>query len=133
MISRSTGYAIRAGALAGALLALTGSATAGEPAQVRVTTDPPGAVITCDGVVYSAAPVTLTDLAPGRHLVVAGKPGFVETRRSITLAAGQRMALDLKLEPVMGLVLVHSTPPGVDVQVDGADRGRTRPEGHRLE
>ena len=119
--------------LAGALLAILPSpgppacaAPEEQPAaQIRVNTQPAGAVIACDGVVRDAAPLTLSDIAPGDHLLIARKPGYRETRRTISVVAGQRMAVDMALDPVRGLVLFHSVPAGCDVQIDGADRGRT--------
>ncbi|MCX7590003.1 MAG: PEGA domain-containing protein, partial [Kiritimatiellae bacterium] len=121
-----TGQKMRA-ALLGTLALLSGAALAQTPppTQVRVTTDPPDAVVLCDGIVQDAPPVTITGLAPGEHLIVATKSGYQDARRTITLEAGQRLAVDLKLEPICGLVLVRSNPPGSEVEVDGASRGRT--------
>ncbi len=96
-----------------------------ETTQLRIATDPPEARIYRNGRLQDNAPLTLTDLAPGRHLISAQLPGYHEKRTTVTLEPGQRIALDLKLTPVTGLILIHSTPPGADITVNGAHRGQT--------
>ncbi len=94
--------------------------------QLHISTDPAGAQVICDGVpAPDPTPITLTGLAPGDHLVIAGKLGHADARVTATLRPGERQALDLKLEPISGLVLVHSTPPGAEVDIDGASYGKT--------
>ncbi|MDD4872139.1 MAG: PEGA domain-containing protein [Kiritimatiellae bacterium] len=93
--------------------------------QIRVVTDPPEAVVYCDGIMKDPAPIIISDLKAGDHLVTAVKQGYKEVRRSISLLEGQKTAVELKLEPIVGLVLVYSSPSGSDVQIDGADRGKT--------
>ncbi len=100
-------------------------APAGNSAQLRVVTEPPGARIYRNDVFRDTAPVTLTDLPPGSHRISARLPGYHEARVSISLEAGQRTPLDFKLEPITGLVIVHSEPPDVDITINGAHRGRT--------
>lgn len=95
------------------------------PCQLHVNTFPAGAVVTCDGQQHGPAPVTLSTLTPGRHLVSASLANHHDVHRSLILQAGERAAIELELEPVKGLVLVRSTPSGCSVTVDGADRGRT--------
>ena len=96
-----------------------------EATQLRITTDPPNARIFRNGRLQDTAPVTLTNVPPGYHLISAQLPGHHEERATVTIEPGQRMALDLKLRPVTGLVLIHSTPPGADITVNGAHRGQT--------
>jgi len=93
--------------------------------QVRVTTVPPGAVVSCDRVMQDASPVLIDNLAPGEHLLIATKSGHRQARRTIHLKQGQRIAVELTLPPVHGLLLVHSDPSGAVVHIDGADRGST--------
>lgn len=97
-----------------------------EPAcEVRVNTDPAGAMITCDGKLRDASPLVLTDLLPGEHLIVAVKEGYNETRKTFTLSQDQRLLLDLKMERTTGLVLIHSDPAGAEIKIDGVSRGKT--------
>jgi len=109
-------------ALAAAGLAATAKAQAPD-GQLRVATVPDGAMVTCDGVLRDATPITVKGLGAGDHLVVVQKPGFLEARRTISLSAGQKAALDLALAPVTGLALVDTTPAGAEVEVAGAHRG----------
>ena len=111
--------------LAAALLAAQAVALRAEPGQVQVRTKPEGAQVLIDGTSRGAAPATVTGLAPGRHLAVARKEGCADLYRSFTLMDGQSLNLDLELAEIAGLVLVHSTPPGAEVSVGGAFRGRT--------
>lgn len=101
------------------------SAAHAQTTQLRIATDPPNARIFRNGRLEDTAPLTLTDLTPGQHLISAQLPGYHEKRTTITLEPGQRMALDLKLTPITGLVLIHSTPQGADITVNGAHRGQT--------
>lgn len=82
-------------------------------------------MVTCDGVLRNVTPLTLQDLSPGDHLVLLKKPGFLDARHTVTLSANQKAALEIKLEPVQGLLLVRSTPEGAEIQVEGMDRGKT--------
>lgn len=110
--------------MTGLWLALA-TAGAADSTQVRVNTTPPDALLFVDGVSRDRSPATLTGLAPGTHLLIARRHGFREARQSFSLMAGQKLALDLQLEELRGLVLVHSSPTGAEVQVDEAFRGRT--------
>lgn len=114
-----------AGWAAGLCLLAAGCAP-GSPGrgQIRVTTVPPGATVECDGVRHDQTPLTLQNLAPGKHLIVVNKEGFQEARRTVALLAGNA-AVEIKLEPLRGLLLVHSNPPGADVTIDGAFHGQT--------
>lgn len=96
-----------------------------EPAQVHIKTTPEGAQVEVDGTARGAAPTTVGNLAPGRHLAIARKDGYTEQRRSFTLLDGQALNLDLTLQEITGLVLVHTEPAGAEVSLNGAFRGRT--------
>jgi len=91
--------------------------------QVRVSTTPPGAIVSFDRVMKDTAPLLLGDLPSGEHMVSANKIGYEEARKTIVLDPGQRMAVELKLRPVLALVLVHSDPTGAEIEIDGAARG----------
>lgn len=107
------------------------AAVANEPAsapvsaQLFVTTSPSGAVVSCNGVPRDMAPLTIGDLPAGLHLIAASKPGYQTAQLSVELAPGQRLPVDLSLEPITGLLLLHSEPAGADVEIAGAHRGRT--------
>lgn len=115
----AAGVVAMAWALAGCDLGVKGDG------QIRVSTDPPGAAITCNGALADASPTTIARLPVGTYLIVAEKTGHLPARRSIAILEGARVSVDLKLDPASALVLVDSKPQGADVRVDGAFRGRT--------
>ena len=55
-------------------------------AQIRVGTSPTGAVVVCDGIVRDVAPLTITGLEAGEHLIIARQSGYRECRRTVELA-----------------------------------------------
>jgi len=93
--------------------------------QIYVTTDPAGATLFCDSVSCGNTPATITSVAAGNHLLVVRKPGYRETRATVTTKTGERIAVELGLEALKGLVLVQSDPAGADVELDGVNIGKT--------
>jgi len=113
----------------GLLIALVAASSNGQqvghPSEVRIMTVPSGALISVDGVMHGVTPLTLAAMPAGEHLVIASKNGYRESRQTIALRPGQRAAVELTLERVFGLVLIHSRPEGAEVRIDEADRGAT--------
>ncbi|MDA0991875.1 MAG: PEGA domain-containing protein, partial [Verrucomicrobia bacterium] len=105
----------------------TSSPTSGQEtlAQIHVSSDPPQASVTLDGVSQGITPTTLTGVAPGDHLLIINKNGYREARRTLALSAGERSAVEIKLEQETGLVLIDSEPHEIAVQIDQAERGQT--------
>jgi hypothetical protein len=93
--------------------------------ELIISTEPAGAVVSCDGVVKGTTPATVSGIAAGQHLVVASKPGYSDARKTIAFSPGEKVPVNMKLDQLLGLVLVHSEPQGADVQINGADRGKT--------
>lgn len=116
-------------ALAGLCAVLVAMPVAGqspEPAgQLHVATTPVGAAVLVDGTARGSTPVTIGDMAAGRHLLQLTKPGYREVRRTVSVGSGRQEVLDVKLESVMGLVLIKSAPPGANVVINDIDRGKT--------
>ena len=109
------------------LMLINGMLTAiaqSEPARLRVITKPADAIIIIDGKQRGTSPITMK-LKPGKHLLIARKSAHTSHRRTINLKAGQIDTCELQLKPVNGLVLIHTDPPGADMQIDGASRGTT--------
>lgn len=102
-----------------------GGITANKTGQIYVTTDPSGATLFCDSVSCGSTPATIAAVAAGEHFLIIRKPGYRETRVTVTTRAGERLAVELKLEELKGLVLVHSVPLGADVELDGVNIGKT--------
>lgn len=95
------------------------------PCQIRVSSQPAGAAVTCDGSLYENTPLTISNIQPGEHLIILKKHGHHEARRTVRLEQSQKIALDVPLNPVNALLLVHSAPSGANIQIDGADKGQT--------
>ncbi len=113
------------GTIAALLVAAAGQGqVAFNKAQLRVVSEPDGAMVTCDGILQDATPLTLKDLEAGSHLLAIEKPGFSEVRKTISLQPGQKSALEVKLEPITGLVLIQSVPEGAEIEIAGAHKGK---------
>jgi len=95
--------------------------------QLTVSSVPAGAQITFDGSPLCQSPCTLTDIAPGEHVVAAAKAGFTSQSRTIHLKAGTS-TVALQLNAVAATTLmVSSTPAGGAIVIDGRDTGRLTP------
>ena len=95
--------------------------------ELTVSSVPPGAQITFDGSPLCQSPCTLTDIAPGQHVVAATKAGFTSQSRTIHLKAGTS-TVALQLSAVAATTLmVSSTPAGGAIVIDGRDTGRLTP------
>lgn len=112
-------------ATAGLLPSVMHGAEGGASAQIYVTSDPSGAALFCDGRGEGQTPATITNIALGEHLLAARKNGWHEARLTVTIRPGERTAVEMKLEPVTGLMLIHSQPQGAEIEIDNANYGKT--------
>ncbi len=90
----------------------------GSAALLTVTTEPPSANVSVDGLLLAPpAPSHDTFVAPGaRHKVKATAPGFVDARAEIAVAGGEHRSLHLQL--VEGGTLALRTNVAAKVLVD---------------
>lgn len=102
-----------------------GGLSAKHSTQIYVSTDPDGASLFCDAKPCGTTPATIAPVPPGEHLLIIRKSGFRETRVTAVTKPGERIAVERNLEPLKGLVLVHSVPSGAEVEMDGASIGKT--------
>lgn len=73
-------------------------ASAEEPTEIRITSEPAAAQVSIDGVVRGSTPLVVPTLAPGAHAVsVRSRTGQVN--RSITVTAGRAQSLHVLLPP----------------------------------
>jgi hypothetical protein len=99
-------------------------------AQLTVSSVPAGAQIAFDGSPLCQSPCTLTDIAPGKHVVSASKAGFTSQSRTIKLRAGtSSVALQLSsvATATTTTLMVSSNPAGGAIIIDGRDTGRLTP------
>lgn len=104
------------------------SASAQQPvaqASLRIESSPEGAVVQIDGERQGTTPLGLSTIRPGKHLVTLSKQGYLDDCQTVELRPAGRGTVSATLIPVTGLVLVKSDPDGVDVKLNGIDRGKT--------
>lgn len=70
---------------------------AGQPGTIEVVSDPAGAAVFVDGDARGVTPLTVAGLPAGAHRVRVVKDGFVENSREVSVAAGGRESLGLRL------------------------------------
>jgi PEGA domain len=73
------------------------AAAAARVGSVEITTTPPGAEITVDGVRRGISPVKVPGLTPGPHAVTLARGGRL-LRRTVTVAAGASVPLAVAME-----------------------------------
>ena len=94
-------------------------------ARVNITSQPSGATVIVDGQDRGTTPITLFDLAPGRHHLKYRLAGYVERNRFFNTSEGPFIEKNEVLVEEKGLLLLKSDPPGCDIQVDGISIGQT--------
>jgi PEGA domain/PDZ domain len=91
---------------------------------VELTTDPGDVTVLVDGapgvVVNGRVP-----LAGGAHTLVVSRPGYREVEQPVVVSAGQSVPLRLVLERVSTVLTVVTSPPDVEVVVNGKPKGKT--------
>lgn len=106
-------------AVASFAVALAALAQQGPATRVDISSQPERASIVVDGMDRGLTPITLFDLAPGRHHVKYRLAGYVELDRYITVEEGRPSQHSNVLEPEKGLLLVKSDPDGCEITIDG--------------
>ncbi|HYP12879.1 MAG TPA: protein kinase [Bryobacteraceae bacterium] len=96
------------------------------PAEIRLITNPPGALLIIDGNSASSctSPCSLT-LAPGRHTIAATREGFRRTLRIFETPREDEIFLNL--DRTTGTLLVSSDPPGATIVINGKERPEKTP------
>jgi len=116
----------RLAALLAATAALTATAQpppAGQPGQLHITSEPSDAAVTLNGESRGVTPLTLASVPPGTYLVTINRRQHRTARRTVRIEPGARVAEHIELEPLLGLLLIHTQPAGADIQINGVDRG----------
>ena len=101
-------------------------AEAASVGSIDITSSPPGAAVTVDGVARGASPVQVAGLAPGPHTVTLARAGRL-ARRTVTVEAGASTPLTVAMEGASsgpGWLTVASPVPAL-VYAEGTLVGRT--------
>ena len=112
---------------------------AGPQTVLNITSEPTDAVVYIDRTLAGNTPLTVRNLTPDEHLISLQKRGYLEYFTSVEVSPDLRSSVDARLEPVTGLLLVHSSPAGADITANGISVGVTpllittlQPGTHRL-
>jgi len=90
--------------------------------HLLVTANVAGAKISLDG---SSEPDWVTPYSStinrpaGTHQVVVSKEGYGDYQQSVTIEGGKTATVNAQLSEASGEVLVITTPPGLEVLIDG--------------
>lgn len=100
MISMHT-LSNRPGIALALILALAGApplgAGAAQGGTIAVSTEPPGAAVFLDGQAKGVTPLSVADVPAGEHRVRLVKQGFVENSRVVSVPAGGRETVALRM------------------------------------
>ena len=114
-------------------------------AEVAVAASVEGATVEVDGVEAGKTPLSQPlRVTSGTHVIGAVAPGFVPQRKEVTIAGGEKQALQLELVAMQGRLAhlaVRTHLPGADVLADDQRVGTTplsasvslAPGSHRVE
>jgi serine/threonine protein kinase len=93
--------------------------------QLLVSANVNGARITIDGQHDPSwvTPHTIPDLAAGAHNIVITMDGYDNFQQSVTIVAGQTSSVAGSLSSPRGEISIVTTPPGVEVLIDGKSYG----------
>jgi len=104
----------------------TGASAAPKMGQLLVTANVPGAKISIDG---SSEPGWVTpyssaiERAAGNHQVVISKEGYDDYQQFVSIEGGKTITVNAQLTEAKGQVVIMTTPPGLEVTIDGKSMG----------
>jgi len=99
-------------------------------ARLRITSDPPGALVSLNGVAMGQTPLELA-LAPGRYRVELSRFGYEEWSRTLDLKQNSQITLEARLalsplfRPRTARLRIVSDPDDADVFINNAYAGKT--------
>ena len=108
-----------------AAAALAAGAQESNAIRCEFTSQPDGANVVVDGAMRGVTPLTLYDLAPGRHHVLFEMANYEGVDEFLLLREGVISQKNAVLEPVKGLLLLTTEPTGCDITFDGLSLGKT--------
>ncbi len=96
-----------------------------QPIRLDVSVQPEDAQVFVDNVARGAAPVSIFDLKPGKHLVHIEAPSYVAQDDIVVVAPGDYIQKAYTLNEERALILIRSQPSGADVRYNGVSIGET--------
>jgi hypothetical protein len=97
--------------------------------SLRVISNEPDVEVFIDGEDKGKAPVTITDLKPGEHIVGGRKKQFKSQEQTVRVSAGESAIVSFRMEVAPpdrphAALKIQSTIPNAEVFVDGSSLGR---------
>ena len=113
--------------LLSSVLGLSSCAADAPQLRVNLTSQPSGATVIIDGQARGTTPVTLFDVAPGRHHLKFRLSGYEDDDQFFNTheTPGPYIERNGVLEETKGLLLLKTEPAGCDIQIDGVSVGQT--------
>jgi serine/threonine-protein kinase len=98
---------------------------------LRVTSNPPGAQVTIDGVAqeWYVTPFNTPPMKSGTHAITAQLPGLGSQTKQVELESGEKITVDFQLASDKAIYNIGSAPGGAEIYVDGIDTQKTTPAG----
>jgi formylglycine-generating enzyme required for sulfatase activity len=90
---------------------------------LNLTTSPPGAAVTVNGVLRGPSPIMLALKSGQDHKVSVDKAGFETVSRTVRLDGDNPKSLEIELTAQYGIVFLNTRPAGAMLKVDGMDAG----------
>src|SRR4051794_18892442 len=122
-LSIDPGFALGQG-VSPRIVALLDEVKASTIGSLEILTDPGDVNVLVDG-----APARndggKVSLAAGAHAIKITRPGYKPADQPVVVTAGQTVPVRLTLERVSTVLTVISSPPNVEVVVNGTSRGKT--------
>lgn len=94
-------------------------------AVLRLTSSPQGATVFVDGEEAGKTPLTLDNLAAGRHALRFTKSGRASHYRAFQVSVGEELDIHAKLTGLSGGIRVKTKESGADVYLEGNLLGQT--------
>jgi formylglycine-generating enzyme required for sulfatase activity len=94
-------------------------------ARLSLRSQPAGADVTISGEFRGRTPLVVDLPAGASYDVLVTRAGHRTWQRRVDAAAGARLALDARLEPILVPLTVRGQPADAEVFIDGVSRGRT--------
>jgi formylglycine-generating enzyme required for sulfatase activity/serine/threonine protein kinase len=92
---------------------------------VSLATTPPGAMVRIDDREQLIAPVVVSDLPEGSHIIKVSKEGFAPWQGKVLVQSSQVLELQIDLSPMSGAISIDSQPAEAVVFIGGNQAGIT--------
>ena len=96
------------------------------PGTLVINTAPTRAEVYINGKAYGSSPVTANGLEPGRYRVRAARGGYDSNEKSVTVAPGKTLVVDLTLTRNTGGIDLLVQPPGATLYINGRKVGSVK-------